>query len=109
MPEGFRQGADYCESLLLPEPDRSIVRRDDEIVLHGPKAPGSGLNLGMPAHFRGNALAAGLFRDDVPAVADVGTQTGLVRLDVEPLPQSRQGVIEQRDIPQSRMVGTAAG
>ncbi len=101
MPEGFRQCADYCETLLFPEPHRCLIRRDDEIVLHGPEAPRFCLFLGMPTHFRGNALVAGLFRHDVPAVADVGPQAGLVRLDVEPLQQSRQGVIEQRDIPQS--------
>ena len=82
MPESLRQNADDFEPVPFPETDRGCIGRDNQVVLHCPKAPGNCLALRMLAHFRSNACAAGVFCNNVAAVASMSPQSGLVWLDV---------------------------
>lgn len=38
MPESFWQGSDYFEPVPFPEPNCDLIRRDNQVVLHCPKA-----------------------------------------------------------------------
>src|SRR3982750_3154096 len=71
MTERLRNGPDDREPHLLPQMDRALVRRHDEVVLHRTEAAGERLALRVLAHPRGDPAAARTFRHDVAAVADV--------------------------------------
>jgi hypothetical protein len=79
MPERLRQTTNYIKSVPLPQPDRTLVCRDHQVVLHRPKTPRDSLYLRMFTHRGRDSLASGLAGDNVATVADVRSQTRLVR------------------------------
>ena len=76
MPERFWQGADHLKPVPFPKADRTIIRRDNQVVLHRPKALRYGLTLRMFTHFGCNPFTARIFCYDITAVTNVGPEAG---------------------------------
>src|SRR5437899_11157152 len=82
MPECGGEPADNLEPARLPQPDRSRVRADDEVELHGAESTRACAGERVLAHRAAHAPAGRVRRGDVAAVRDVRAAALLVGAEI---------------------------